>query len=360
MLQLFSFSLSISKTNLKNARFCFLFVLLYRRTIVVSTIRYPNKLDTMMQAVAEKLVSVIGHWFPLPLQRQEERVRHHHQQRTIVSYDDNDMFVNCPFNDCSVPLLKNRFEIVIRTECPVCHRLFCAQCNVPWHSGLTCQQFQPKCSLHQIFDPRKNYASNKRKSPFGDEENLTPVSISTNSSCPTRKNARLTNNSPNPPLGQRNFPFPYMDQLPLFMHQFIEDIVDVAGDGHCGFRAVSGLLGRSVETHSIIRLELLQELNSNRQSYLQLFGSERRFKQIKHALTPAGIGLALEDKWMTFPDMGFLIAQKYKCVVLLLTRYGMSETFFPLRCAPTESDRLMCLGYVNNNHFMQVNFYLFF
>jgi len=257
------------------------------------------------------------------------------------------MFVNCPFNDCSVSLLNDRFETVIRTECPVCHRLFCAQCKVPWHARLTCQQFQPKCSLHQIFDSgENNYVSNKRKSPFGDEENLT------------RKNARLSNNSPNPPLVQRNFR--YMDQLPLFMHQFIEEVVDVAADGHCGFRAVSGLLGRSVETHSIIRLELLQELNNNRQSYLQLFGSERRFKQIKHALTPPGIGIPLEDKWMAFPDMGFLIAQKYKCVVVLLTRYGMSETFFPLHGPPTESNQLMCLGYVNNNHFMQVNFYLFF
>lgn len=64
---------------------------------------------------------------------------------------------------------------------------------------------------------------------------------------------------------------------------------------------------------------------------------------------------------MIFPDMGFLIAQKYKCVVVLLTRYGISKTFFPLHRAPAESiNRLMCLGYVNNNHFMQLNLYLIF
>ncbi|XP_061373994.1 uncharacterized protein LOC133316278 [Gastrolobium bilobum] len=47
----------------------------------------------------------------------------------------------CPFKDCSV-LLVNDGEVVIQSECPFCHRLFCAQCKVPWHARMNCNEFQ--------------------------------------------------------------------------------------------------------------------------------------------------------------------------------------------------------------------------
>ncbi|XP_058776097.1 uncharacterized protein LOC131650402 [Vicia villosa] len=68
--------------------------------------------------------------------------------------------VNCPFNDCSVSLLYNGIEIVTNAECSNCRRLFCAQCKVPWHSGLNCQQFQ----LTQLNSRRG--ISVKRRCPF--------------------------------------------------------------------------------------------------------------------------------------------------------------------------------------------------
>ncbi|XP_039053171.1 probable E3 ubiquitin-protein ligase RNF144A-B [Hibiscus syriacus] len=49
----------------------------------------------------------------------------------------------CPFKDCSALLLNdNQGEIIAETECPNCHRLFCAQCNVPWHPGISCEEYQ--------------------------------------------------------------------------------------------------------------------------------------------------------------------------------------------------------------------------
>ncbi|XP_045822500.1 sister chromatid cohesion protein PDS5 homolog B-like isoform X1 [Trifolium pratense] len=174
----------------------------------------------------------------------------------------------------------------------------------------------------------------------------THVSHSESSDLP-RKSARYTNQSPNP----RNFP--NQDELPLFMHQYFKDVIDVAGDGHCGFRAVSGLLGRSVDEYDTIRFELRNELNKNRQGYTSMFGTEKRLNDIEYALTYAGIGYT--NKWMMMPDMGFLIAQRYKYVVVLLSRFGYSETYFPLDGAPKDPEQLMCLGYVHNNHFMQIH-----
>ncbi|KAK4587803.1 hypothetical protein RGQ29_018986 [Quercus rubra] len=33
-------------------------------------------------------------------------------------------------------------EAIRESECPFCHRLFCALCSVPWHSGVDCEEFQ--------------------------------------------------------------------------------------------------------------------------------------------------------------------------------------------------------------------------
>ncbi|TKY47139.1 E3 ubiquitin-protein ligase RNF144A [Spatholobus suberectus] len=48
----------------------------------------------------------------------------------------------CPFKDCSVLLVNDGREVVTSAECPSCHRLFCAQCRVPWHGRMTCKEFQ--------------------------------------------------------------------------------------------------------------------------------------------------------------------------------------------------------------------------
>lgn len=48
----------------------------------------------------------------------------------------------CPFKDCSVMLIDDGGESVTVSECPDCHRLFCAKCKVAWHSGIDCEEFQ--------------------------------------------------------------------------------------------------------------------------------------------------------------------------------------------------------------------------
>ncbi|KAL2541763.1 RING/U-box superfamily protein [Abeliophyllum distichum] len=48
----------------------------------------------------------------------------------------------CPYKDCSAMLINDSDEIIRESECPFCWRLFCAQCIVPWHSGVECEEFQ--------------------------------------------------------------------------------------------------------------------------------------------------------------------------------------------------------------------------
>ncbi|KAK4269542.1 hypothetical protein QN277_022686 [Acacia crassicarpa] len=50
----------------------------------------------------------------------------------------------CPFKDCSAMMLvENEEDQQAReTECPVCHRMFCARCSIPWHIGINCKEYQ--------------------------------------------------------------------------------------------------------------------------------------------------------------------------------------------------------------------------
>ncbi|KAL5823508.1 hypothetical protein ACOSQ4_021408 [Xanthoceras sorbifolium] len=50
----------------------------------------------------------------------------------------------CPYKDCSGMLVDESGggEAIVEAECPFCHRLFCARCYVPWHSGVGCEEFQ--------------------------------------------------------------------------------------------------------------------------------------------------------------------------------------------------------------------------
>ncbi|KAK9099612.1 hypothetical protein Syun_026657 [Stephania yunnanensis] len=49
---------------------------------------------------------------------------------------------HCPYKDCSAPLEYDEGMVIKESECPHCHRLFCAQCKVPWHLGIECEDFQ--------------------------------------------------------------------------------------------------------------------------------------------------------------------------------------------------------------------------
>ncbi|KAF3545536.1 hypothetical protein DY000_02004187 [Brassica cretica] len=52
----------------------------------------------------------------------------------------------CPFEDCSAMMVvdddDDQGDEVTETECPSCHRLFCARCKVTWHAGIGCEEFQ--------------------------------------------------------------------------------------------------------------------------------------------------------------------------------------------------------------------------
>jgi histone-lysine N-methyltransferase SETD2 len=160
----------------------------------------------------------------------------------------------------------------------------------------------------------------------------------TKPSLSKQKGARIgkTTPTPNPPKE-----ILHIDQMPLFMHSYIDDIIDVEGDGYCGYRVVALDQNKSEDDYNLIRLVMLRELNLNRERYLRLYGSKRRLNYIIDAMYPppkinSRNKVAPKEKWLTFPDMGHIIATHYNKVVVQLTKHtiGISETFFPLRGSP--------------------------
>jgi len=179
--------------------------------------------------------------------------------------------------------------------------------------------------------------------------------MSPNPPKPIPKNLKPTLKNPKSILIKVHIP--HKDQILIWMHDFIENVVDVAGDGHCGFRAAAGLRNLSLDDHQMICCQLHKELISGGNAhYWRMINDDRRYKEVLGALTFSGIGHAPPDKWMTKPGMGFLIAQKYNHVVVLLsTAKGRPETFFPLWGEPPLVERLMCMAHVNENHFMIIH-----
>ncbi|CAK8544763.1 unnamed protein product [Lathyrus sativus] len=58
-------------------------------------------------------------------------------------------------------------------------------------------------------------------------------------------------------------------------------------------------------------------------------------------------------KWLTLPDMGYVIANGYNVVLVCL---GIEcWTFFPMTSSFSPNVAIYCIGFVNRNHWVQVN-----
>lgn len=63
--------------------------------------------------------------------------------------------------------------------------------------------------------------------------------------------------SPTPPLPKTK----YIEEILVFMHKYIERIVNIEGEGNCGCWANSTLIGKREENHTLVCQQLIKELN---------------------------------------------------------------------------------------------------
>jgi len=80
-----------------------------------------------------------------------------------------------------------------------------------------------------------------------------------------------------------------LDQFQPFIHDFIDNIVDVKVDGNCGYRSVPDLLGMGENSWSLVRTHLLIELGKFSEDYIKLFGGKDRFEDLRMSLHVDGL-----------------------------------------------------------------------
>ncbi|KAH1246460.1 hypothetical protein GmHk_06G016537 [Glycine max] len=141
-----------------------------------------------------------------------------------------------------------------------------------------------------------------------------------------------------------------------FIHDFIDNIVDVKADDNCGYRSIVAVLGMGEDSWSLMRKHLLKELGKWSNDYIKLFGGTNRFKELRRSLLVGGLSMVTVDKWMDIIEMGYVIVSRYNVILVSLSQQ-QSMTFFPLRSQPpTDSSmhHIICIGHVYDNHFVQI------
>lgn len=193
-----------------------------------------------------------------------------------------------------------------------------------------------QCSQSKPSSSKKNPSSSQGQPSESEGISLTPIPIS------------YAHIPPNPLLVH----------MPKFMHPFIEDIKDTDADGYCGYRAISLFQNNTEEDFELVRLHMKRELSLHRELYLRLFGGPDRLAYIEDALVSpkrrSRHAILPQEKWFTFPDMGFVVASCYGKVVVQLStidRCGASKTCFPLRGHPSHlASKIICIGAIPNHY----------
>ena len=70
-----------------------------------------------------------------------------------------------------------------------------------------------------------------------------------------------------------------LDQFHPFIHDFIENIVDVKANDNCGYRVIATLLGMGEDSWALVRNHLLKELGKWSDDYIKLFGDTDGFEE---------------------------------------------------------------------------------
>ncbi|KAK8915881.1 hypothetical protein KSP39_PZI022911 [Platanthera zijinensis] len=140
------------------------------------------------------------------------------------------------------------------------------------------------------------------------------------------------------------------EEMPAYISSHIIDVVNVIGDGHCGYRVI-GLALEMGDNWLQVRKDLIEEINANEFLYNNMFRSSRR-SELLLSLDCSSIPAPL-DKWMTMPDMRLIIASRYNVAVVHYSKFQFF-TFLPLHSAPTLNRKTIFIGFVNDNHFIRL------
>ncbi|CAK8535979.1 unnamed protein product [Lathyrus sativus] len=142
-------------------------------------------------------------------------------------------------------------------------------------------------------------------------------------------------------------------QFPNHIRPYIDDVVNDVSDGNCGFRVIASLHGYGKDGWPMVRRDLGLEIIHNERSslYANLFTDQ--LAVVRESLMIKEFGPQPPHKWLTLPDMGYVIVNRYNVILVYL---GFELwTFFSMTTSFSPNVAFYCIGYVNTNHWIQVN-----
>jgi hypothetical protein len=72
--------------------------------------------------------------------------------------------------------------------------------------------------------------------------------------------------------------------MPQFMQPYIDDIIDVVGEGYCGYRVVALHESGNQEDYELVKLNMIREIKLYRNLYEKVFAGKDRVDYILEAL----------------------------------------------------------------------------
>jgi len=130
----------------------------------------------------------------------------------------------------------------------------------------------------------KHQRSTKRDPSYW--ECVDPLHFVQNSNSSVKRSASSSDHA----IPRRTMPM--LDQFHLFVHDSIENIMDLKADGNCGYHAIVALLGMGEDSWSLVCNHLLKELTKWSDEYINLFCGIDRFEELKRSLLVDGLSMA--------------------------------------------------------------------
>ncbi|XP_012839891.1 PREDICTED: uncharacterized protein LOC105960271 [Erythranthe guttata] len=146
----------------------------------------------------------------------------------------------------------------------------------------------------------------------------------------------------------------YIDTIHPRFRMHVREIINVGSDGHCGFRAVASMMGFGEHEWGRVRDDMLRELTSNFSTYTTMHRGEETVRSMQAIVSNWDVP-ATRDHWMSFPNMGHVIASTYNIVLVYLSKY-QCLTFLPLSSDPKlfSERQEHGMAFVDNCHFVHV------
>jgi hypothetical protein len=142
-----------------------------------------------------------------------------------------------------------------------------------------------------------------------------------------------------------------LQYLPTFIQPYVEKILDVNADGHCGFRSTAVCLGQDTESYMDIRQQLYHEIRRCRDFYV----NQGTFDNIEWALAEINATSSMPcgaNNRMIMPSMGEAMANAFERPVFFYGKKNESQTCFPHFCPPNNNPPIF-IGYLEGKwHFV--------